>query len=82
MNIDPNDPDSQDDTYTLFSTDDAKTYSKDQTVKDDQVPGDSYTDLTFTDMDTSLSYSLKIDRGKDGEAYFLFENKPFEELHG
>jgi hypothetical protein len=82
LNIDPNDPDSQDDTFTLFSTDDAKTFSKDQTVKDDQIPGDNYTDLTFSDMDTSLSYSLKIDLGKDGNSYFLFENTPYEELHG
>jgi hypothetical protein len=82
LNIDPKDKDSQEDTFALFSTDAAKSYSKTLTVKDDQVPGDSYTDLSFPDLDMSLSYSLKIDLGNDGHSYFLFENTPYGELHG
>ena len=82
LDIDPNDPDSQDDTFTLFSTDDAKTYSKDQTVKDDQVPGDNYTDLKFTGLDTSLSYSLEINLGEDVGSYFLFEDVAYGDLDG
>ncbi len=82
LNIDPNDPDSQDDTFTMFSTDQAKSYNKTLTVKDDQVPGDSYTDLSFTDLDTSLSYSMKIDLGNGGQSYLLIENMPYGELHG
>jgi hypothetical protein len=82
LDIDPNDPDSQDDTFTLFSTDDAKTFSKDQTVKDDQIPGDNYTDLKFTGLDTSLSYSLEINLGKDVGSYFLFEDVAYEDLNG
>jgi hypothetical protein len=82
LNIDPNDPDSQDDTFTLYSTDDAKTFSKEQTVKDDQVPGDNYTDLKFTGLDTSLSYSLEINLGKDDGSYFLFEDVAYEDLNG
>jgi hypothetical protein len=82
LNIDPNDKDSQDDAFTLFSTDNAKSYNKVLTVKDDQVPGDSCTDLTFTNLDTSLSYSLKIDLGNGGKSSLFFENTPFGELHG
>jgi hypothetical protein len=82
LNIDPNDKDSADDTYTLFSTDEAKTYNKALTVKDDQVPGDSYTDLKFTDLDKALSYSMEIDLGADGHSYLTFENTPYGELHG
>jgi hypothetical protein len=82
LNIDPNDPDSQQDTFTLYSTDQAQSYSQKLTIKDDQVPGDSFTDLGFTGLDTSLSYSMKIDLGKDNNSYFLFEDKAYGELHG
>ena len=82
LNVDPNDPKSQNDTFTLFSTDDAKTYSKDQTVKDDQVPGDNCTDLKYTGLDTSLSYSLEINLGNDDGSYFLFEDVAYEDLDG
>jgi hypothetical protein len=82
LNIDPNDENSQDDTFTLFSTDAAKSYKQVLTVKDDNVPGDSYTDLHFTGLDESLSYSLKIDFGKDGESTVFFENTPYGEMHG
>jgi hypothetical protein len=82
LNIDPNDPDSQKNTFRLFSTDDAKTYSKDQTVKDDQVPGDNYIDLKFTGLDARLSYSLEINPGEDAGSYFLFKDVAYEDLNG
>jgi len=82
LNIDPNNTDSQDDTFTLFSTDSAKSYNKVLTVKDDQIPGDSYTDLSFIGLDKSLSYSLKISLGNGGQSYLLIDNKPYGELHG
>jgi len=82
LNIDPNDKDAQGDAFTMFSTDQAKSYNKVLTVKDDQVPGDSYTDLSYTNLDTSLSYSLKIELGSGGQSYLLIENKPYGELHG
>jgi hypothetical protein len=82
LNIDPNHQESQDDTFTMFSTDAAKTYSKVLTVKDDRVAGDACTDLTFADLDKSLSYSLEIDPGKEGDTFFLFENKSYGELNG
>jgi hypothetical protein len=82
LNIDPNDENSQDDTFTLFSTDAAKSYNQVLTVKDDNVPGDSYTDLHFAGLDDSLLYSLKIGFGKDGESVIFFENIPYGEMHG
>ncbi|HAJ79172.1 MAG TPA: hypothetical protein DCO75_05325 [Fibrobacteres bacterium] len=82
LNIDPDKPESQDDTFTLYSTDDAKTYKQKLTVKDDKVPGDNCLDLEFTGIDRNLSYSLEINSGKEGGEYLLFEDTSYEELHG
>jgi hypothetical protein len=82
LNIDPDDEDSQNDTFTLFSTDNAKSYSQTLTVQDDRQPGDEYTELKFSGLDKDLSYSLEIDLEKEGNKFFLFENKPYGELHG
>lgn len=82
LNIDPDDEDAHNDAFTLYSTDDAKSYSQTLTVRDDKKPGDSYTDLKFTGMDKDLKYTLKIDLGNDLQPYFLFENTAFGDLHG
>jgi hypothetical protein len=82
LSIDPNQEESLDDTFTMFSTDSAKTYSKVLTVSDDKISGDGYTDLEFTGLDKSLSYSFKIDLGKEGSSFFLFENKSYDMLKG
>lgn len=82
LNINPDDEDSQNDTFTLYSTDAAKSFSQTLTVQDDQQPGDEYTELKFTGLDKDLSYSLEIDLEKEGDTFFLFENKPYGELHG
>lgn len=80
--IDPDTKESQDDTFTLFSTDSAKSYSQTLTVKDDKVSYNDYLDLEFTGMDKDLSYSLEVNPGKEGEVYYLFENKSYGELNG
>ena len=73
--IDPNYEKSHDDTIRLFSADDAKSYDKTLTVKADKKTDDNYLTLEFPDVDTSLHYSLEIDKGSEGEKYCLFKNK-------
>lgn len=80
IDIPPDEASSQDDVYSLFSTDEKQSYKKELTVKDDLVPGDQSIDLEFTDLDENLSYSLEVDPGKEGISYFIFENTPFKEL--
>lgn len=73
--IDPNDVSCADDTFTLQSTDGS--YEQVKTVKDDLIAGNNKMDLLFDGVDSSLSYSLKIDPGSGGSPYFIFENKPY-----
>ena len=80
LEIDPESEEAQDDKFTLFSTDEGKTYSKTLTVKDDKVPNNEVTDLEFTGLNPSLNYSLEIDPGDEGDPYLLIDNVPFKEL--
>ncbi|MBD3420113.1 MAG: hypothetical protein GF398_08360 [Chitinivibrionales bacterium] len=77
LKIDPDDSNSQDDTFTLFSTDSKKTYSQTKTVKDDTTKGNKTTELEFTDMPKNLDYSLEIDIGAQGGKELVFKDKPF-----
>lgn len=76
--IDPNEASSIDDTFTLSSTDGS--YYTILTIKDDQVPGDAFVDLTYDGLDPSLNYTLVIDLGADNVSYALFEDVPYVEL--
>jgi hypothetical protein len=80
LNIKPEAPESQDDTFRLFSDDAEMTYDKTLTVKDDKKPGDNYLDLEFEGIDETLSYSLEINLGAQGSVYHLFQNKSFQNL--
>ena len=77
LDINPDEAASKDDKFTLYSTDEAKTYSQEKTIKDDKVDGDEYVDLKFTDLKPDLSYSLEVDPGEDGEPYYVFEDRSF-----
>ena len=77
--IDPNDSATEDDRFRLFATD--RSYEQAKTVRDDLEPDDRFVDLLFTDLKEKLNYSFEIDPGKDGEAYLLFEDVPFEKLN-
>lgn len=79
LNIDPNDEQSGDDRFRLFSSDGS--YDEVQTIKDDKVLGDSHVDLLF-EADPGKSYSLEIDPGQDGDKYMLFSGVPYERLAG
>ncbi len=78
--IDPNEASSSDDKFILFSVDDNQTYKQQKTVKDDLTSDDDTVEIVFDDLDRELSYSLQVDPGKEGEPYFVFENRPFNDL--
>ncbi len=63
--------------FTLYSTDDPRTYIQTKSVKDDLCPGDNYVDLAFSDVNKSLSYSLEVDPGTDGKPYIVLKNFPY-----
>lgn len=82
IHIDPDDAHSLDDKFTLTGFDSAGSPVDEQvqTVKDDQVPGDSFVDLIYVPIEPNLRYSLEVDPGKEGRPYLLFERIPGEEL--
>ena len=79
LGIDPNDAATKDDKFQLSSTD-GGSYQQTKTVRDDLVKGDRCVDLIFTGIRPDLKYSLKIDPGKEGEPYFIFEDLPYREI--
>ncbi len=80
LEIDPNAASSFDDKYILFSTDEARSYYQELTVKDDKIDGDKKITLEYDGIKEELRYSLKIDTGDEEEPYFLFENASYSEL--
>jgi len=80
LDIDPEAPEAQDDTIRLFSTDDAHSYEKILTVKDDKKTGNETLELEFAEIDSALSYTLEVNHGGEGHVYYMFENKKVKEL--
>ncbi len=80
LDIDPKSKEHNDDTFTLLSMDDGKTYKQVRTAKSDKKPGDDYLDLEFTDLKEGVRYALEIDEGKEGGKYRLFENQSYAQL--
>jgi hypothetical protein len=78
LGIDPALPDSQDDKFTLKSSDGK--YNKTLTVKDDLVEGDEFVDLVFDNLKVSQKYTLEVDPGAEGSPYKLLEDLPFQEI--
>jgi len=80
LEIDPHNPESGDDKFTLYSTDNNKTYSCEKNINDDMIPGDNKVSLIFYALPKDLSYSLEINPGANGRPYNLFENISYEQL--
>jgi hypothetical protein len=78
--MDTEDVNNLDDVYTLFSTDEAETYNRPYTVRDDTIQGDEFLTLTWRGLDPSLNYTLKIDPGIGEDAYYLFTDVPYNTL--
>jgi len=72
--VDPADPATHDDSFTLRSADGA--YEMKKTVADDVKPGDQVVTLRFTGVEPAAKYSLEVDPGAGGEPYFLFVDRP------
>jgi len=77
LDIDPNDPVAQDDTFSLYSTDSKKTYKQVKTVKDDADSKNNTLELVFTGLDKALNYTLEIDPGSSGKVEYLFRNRKY-----
>jgi hypothetical protein len=82
LQIDPADPRTEDDRYTLFASTDRALYATTLTPKDDTEPGDHLITLRFGELpeDPALCYSLEVDPGADGEPYLVFEELPYTDL--
>lgn len=77
LDIDPNDPEAQNDIFTLYSSEDEPKYKQMKTVKDDVDTTNDTMDLIFTDVDTSLMYTLEVDYGGNGAKEVIFENRSY-----
>ncbi|MBN1760997.1 MAG: hypothetical protein JW863_21900 [Chitinispirillaceae bacterium] len=80
FDVDPNEKNSSDEQFILTSTDAAQTIKQIKTIKDDLTQGDDTVEILFDNLDRSLSYSLQVDPGAEGELYYIFENRPYNEL--
>jgi len=80
--INPDDAKSLDDRFTLKGGQDPEspTYSQTKSTQDDLIPGDSCTDLLFTNLDPDVDYWLEIDPGRGGTKYFAFEALPWSKI--
>ena len=67
LELDPRAASSQDDRYTLYTSDDDTVYSRTLTVKDDCEVGDPFVTLQVPRSDADHTYSLKIEPGGDAE---------------
>jgi uncharacterized phage infection (PIP) family protein YhgE len=81
LSIDPDDPDCQNDTFTLFSTDETRSYEQTKTVQDDALKNNNTVELIFTDLDENLSYTLEHDNG-DGNTVVLLQNRAYGKWAG
>jgi hypothetical protein len=77
--IDPKDAANANDRFRLYSVD-GSAYDRTQTVKNDAQPADNFLDLVFGGVDRRLSYSLAVDRGSDGDSYFIFEAISYSQI--
>jgi hypothetical protein len=80
IQLDPEDLEVQDDTFTLFSTDEHKSYMRVQTVKNDQIPADDFVTLLFVGLNPNLSYTLQVDPGSDIPSYNLFADVKYSKI--
>lgn len=77
--VNPNDENNSDYRFILLSVDNNK-YKQEKTIKDDLTSNDDKVEIIFDDLDRELSYSLQVDPGNEGEPYFVFENRPYNDL--
>jgi len=80
FHIDPNKGENANNRFILFSTDTAKSYHQEKTIKDDVTAGDDVTEIVFSDLNRDLCYSLQVDPGDKRKPYLVFENRTYADL--
>jgi hypothetical protein len=82
LQVDPAEPATEDDRYTLFLTGDRARWSRTLTPKDDAEPGDRWLTLVFTGLPTEADarFSLEVDPGAEGEPYLVLDGLTHDEL--
>jgi len=80
IDINPHDLKKTSDEFTLYSTDDDKSYSITLSIKDDMIEGDDQITLTFIEMDPDLSYTLEVYPGYGDPKYNLFQKVSYADL--
>lgn len=76
LDIDPDERDSKDDKYLLYSNEGEGFYRQTKTVKDDKIEGNGLLDLHFVGIIPGLSYTLEVDLGND-QKFKLYQNRKF-----
>lgn len=82
LNLNPGDPDCQKFKFTLYSTDEDKSYEQVKTVSDDAVKNNDTTELLFTDLDENLTYTLELDAGDENPPKVLLGNRAYGKWAG
>ena len=82
LDFNPNDPDYQKIKFTLYSTDDERSYEQVKIVSDDAVPNNDTTELLFTDLDENLTYTLEKDAGNGNPPTIMFRNRAYGKWAG
>lgn len=80
LQLDPANPTTDDDRYTLFETGARERWSRTLTPADDAVRGDRWLTLRFGGVVDGARYSLEIDPGADGAPYLIVEDQPLAVL--
>jgi len=80
IQVDPEDLESTDDRFMLFSTDKPRTYERTLTIKNDLIPDDDFATLRYTGLDPNLSYTLEVDSGIGGSQYELLTDVAYADL--
>ncbi len=82
LKMDPNDPAYQNFKFTLYSTDDARSYEQVKTVRDDALQNNDTTELLFTDLDENLTYTIEQDSGSGKPPKILLGNRAYAKWAG
>jgi hypothetical protein len=82
LKLNPGDPDCQKFKFTLYSTDDDKSYEQVKTVSDDALQNNDTTELLFTDLDKNLIYTLELDAGDGNPPKILLGNRAYGKWAG
>jgi hypothetical protein len=82
LKLNPGDPDCQKFKFTLYSTDDEKSYEQVKTVNDDALQNNKSLELLFTDLDENLTYTLELDAGNGNPPKILLRNRAYGKWAG